>query len=343
MGKKWNQDAGPSEKLLAMYTLLLFGGRSMSLGELAQELECSKQSVLRLIARLEASRFGKIRRSRQGRESIYCLDRPADTPRISLDAEGLRQLVLCRDFLAQLLPPSVRKRVDVTLQQASAYVPAENRSEVLRSIGVSYAKGRIDYAPFQTALNIFNESIRKQLVCSVRYKASIRAVPTAFDYAPGRLVVYRESIYIHGWVVSERGKAIPRFKTSTPLALHRVLEVTPTRRSAAHLPAINDTNAHFFGLLNEPPFTVRIRFDPAVATYVAEREWSGEQQVKIHKNGSVTLSMTARSQDEVMAWVLSFAGAAELLSPRWLRDRLSDQIRLLAERYDKGRVQPEKT
>ena len=334
MGTKWNQDAGPSEKLLTMYTLLLFSNRHMSLGELAEELDCSKQSVLRLITRLEASRFGKIRRSRRGRESIYCLDRPADAPRISLNAEGLRQLVLCRDFLAQLLPQSVRNLVDATLQQASAYIPAESRPDALHSIGASYTKGHIDYSPFQSALDTFNKCIRKRLVCSVRYRASIQATPTAFDYAPGRLVVYREAIYIHGWVVTDRGKAVPRFKTSTSLALHRVLEVIPTRRSSAHLPDIKDTNAQFFGLLNEEPFTVRIRFDPSVATYVAEREWSGDQHIKIHQNGAVTLSMTARSQDEVMAWVLSFAGAAELLSPRWLRDRLAGQVRLLMGRYD---------
>ena len=54
MGKKWNQDAGPSEKLLTLYTLLLFGNRGMTLGEIAEELDCSRQSVLRLVRKLEA-------------------------------------------------------------------------------------------------------------------------------------------------------------------------------------------------------------------------------------------------------------------------------------------------
>ena len=337
MGKKWNQDAGPSEKLLTLYTLLLFGNRGMTLGEIAEELDCSRQSVLRLVRKLEASRFGKLLHCKRGRESVYQLDKPS-TPRLSLDAEGLRQLALCRDFLAHMLPDAVRGHLNATLRQASAYSTEETDTGFC--IGASQTKGSIDYTPFQDRLETLTECIRGKRVCSVRYRTSIHAEPSAFDYAPKRLVAYHESIHVHGWVVSEKGSVERRFETSTTLALQRVLEAVPTRRSSARLPEIPEDSG-LFGLLAEDPFTVRIRFSPAMATYVAERTWSREQKVEHHRDGSLTLSMLARSPDEVLSWVLGFGDDAELLAPRRLREELAGQVERLCRRYGKSLPAPE--
>ncbi len=332
MGKKWN-DAKPSEKLLSMYTLLLFSGREASLGELSAELGCSKQAVLRLINQLESSRFGKLLHAKRGRESVYRLDRPGNLPKLSLNAEGLHQLALCRDFIVHLLPDSMRKLVDATLQQASAYLPEDETSGATLSIGKSFAKGRIDYSPFQEMLHSVMKGIRQHKVCAVQYKSSLHGETKSFEFAPKRLVAYREAIHIHGWIVSDKGTAAPLFEKSTTLALHRLHKVLLTRRSAAHLADVEEEHGGAFGLMEEEPFSVRIKFSPAAATYVAERVWSEDQKVTVHKDGSATLVMTARSPAELVAWVLSFADAAELLSPKWLREELAEQVRTLATRY----------
>lgn len=120
MGKKWD-DARPAEKIVSLYSLLLFSGRKWSLKELSEKLNSSKTSVLRLIDQLEGARYGKIIKSKEGRESFYEIDRPSGLPRISLDNEGLQQLALCRDFIWHLLPQSIRKSLSATLALASAF------------------------------------------------------------------------------------------------------------------------------------------------------------------------------------------------------------------------------
>ena len=60
MGSKWNRDVKPSERLLALYSMLLFSGRTVSLTELARELECSKQTVRRLARMLPRSRTASL-------------------------------------------------------------------------------------------------------------------------------------------------------------------------------------------------------------------------------------------------------------------------------------------
>jgi predicted DNA-binding transcriptional regulator YafY len=334
VGKKWNPDAKPSEKLLSMYSMLLFSGREASLSELSAELDCSKQAVLRLINQLEASRFGKLLHDKRGRESVYRLDRPRNLPKLSLNAEGLRQLALCRDFMLHLLPESMRKVVDTTLQQASAYLPEDEASANMASIGESFAKGRIDYSPFQEMLQSIIKAIRLHKVCAVQYKSSIHGETKSFEFVPKRLVAYREAIHIHGWIISEKGAASPLFEKPTNLALHRLQKVLVTRRGAAHIPDVEEEYKGTFGLIENKPFSVRVKFSPAAATYVAEREWSEDQKAAMHKDGSVTLTMTARSSVEVIAWVLSFADAAELLSPKWLRRELAKHAATLATRYE---------
>ena len=336
MGKKWNQDAKPAAKLLSMYTMLLFSGREASLGELSRELNCSKQAVMRLLDQLEASRFGKLLRSKRGREAVYRLDRPKTLPQISLNAEGLRQLALCRDFMLHLLPQSMRKEIDAALQHATAYLPEEEAPDALVSVGESFAKGRIDYAPFQEMLQAVIAGIRQHRVCEVHYKSSIHGEMKVFEFAPKRLVSYHEAIYVHGWIVSEKGTVTPLYENSTTLALQRIRDVLVTRRSATRIPDVEAEHKGAFGLMAESPFPVRVRFSPAAATYVAEREWSEGQKITVHKNGSVTLVMTAHSPVEVISWVLSFADTAELLSPKWLREELARQVMTLAARYRKS-------
>ena len=339
MGKKWNQDAKPSGKLLSMYSMLLYGSRELSLSDLASELGCSKQTALRLIDQLESARFGKLLREKRGRESIYRLEKPRSLPKLSLNAEGLHQLALCRDFMLHLLPDSMRKTVDTALQQASAYLPEGETPDGLLPVGKALAKGRIDYSPFQEMLQSIIKAIRQSKVCAVQYKASIHDEAKSFEFAPKRLVAYREAIYIHGWIVSEKGTAVPSYEKPTNLALQRLQKVIVTRRGAAHIPDVVEEHQGTFGVMEGEPFSVQVKFSPSAATYVADRTWSEDQNVTIHKDGFITLAMTARSPLEVIAWLLSFGDAAELISPENLREELAQQVHALAARYTKGKSQ----
>ncbi|MDO4768058.1 MAG: WYL domain-containing protein [Pseudomonadota bacterium] len=325
MGKKWNPDVKPAEKLLALYSMMLFTGRELSLSNLSQELNCSKQAVARLVDQLEASRFGKLLRAKRGREVVFQLDRPKHLPKVSLNAEGLYQLALCRDFILHLLPESMRKTVDATLQQANAFLSEGDSSG--ESFGKAFAKGRIDYTPFQAILQTLIRAIRGHKVCSVRYKSGLHAEAKAFDYAPKRLVAFHEAMFLSGWIVTERGVPLAKYEAPTTLAVHRLRQVTLTRRDAMALPEPAEENAGAFGLMECEPFIARIRFDKSAATYVAEREWGTDQRVTRHRNGDITLALTARSPDEIVSWVLGFGGKAEVCSPKWLREEIVENIR----------------
>ncbi len=333
MPPKQNPDAKPSEKLLTLYTLLLLRENGFSLTELSHELVCSKQTVTRLLDQLEASRYGKLIREKCGKESVYRLDRPKKLPILSLNAEGLYQLALCRDFMIHLLPDSIRKSVDATLRQASAYLPDDERDDFFTVEGQAYAKGRINYTPFQKTLQMLNQAIKAHRACIVCYQASLREEPKTFLYAPTRLLAYHETLRFAGWVVTPEGKAL--YDRPTFLLLHRMKEVVPTRIDTAHLPDTDDRSQSAFGLIAEEPFTVSVRFTPFSATYAAERTWSADQKIEHHEDGSITLTMTARSGAEVISWALGFGDTAEVLAPDWLRQEIAKKVHAMAESYSR--------
>jgi len=245
MGTKW-ADATAAEKILALYSRLLFSDKEASLTELSWELRCSKQTVSRLVNQLEASRFGKIVRSSKGREALYGLARPRNLPKISVNAEGLHQLAMCRDFILHLLPDAMRKNVDAVLQQASAFLP-ENDA-LPESIVQSFTKGRINYTPFQDILNTMAQAVHSRKVCMVSYKSALHEKARAYEYAPKRLIAFREALYFTGWVVSEKGTARTIHDTPTTLAVHRIQKAALTRRTTEHLPEPEEEHEGAFGL-----------------------------------------------------------------------------------------------
>lgn len=337
----------PSERLLALYSMLLFSGREVSRQDLARELDCSPQTIDRDLAKLESSNFGKLLCEKRGREARFRLARPARLPRISLDAEGLWQLALCRAFLLHLLPERMRQQTRNVLRQASAYAAEDQGRENQRrendqeaaamedasGAGSSAARGAIDYTPFEDSLETLTDAIRRHRVCRVRYRAAAGSEAKEYFFAPKKLIAFHEAIYVRGWVVSDSGRAVQKYGGFTDLAVQRLLKARLTQRHAEHLPEVRD-GGEDFGIMDGEPFRVSVRFLPSAAAYASERIWSEDQSFVRHRDGSATLTMTARNDREVLSWVLSFAGTAELLSPRRLRDEVSACVRKLAALYE---------
>lgn len=120
MPAKRNGDASSGEKLLALYSLLLFRQREFSLTKLAERLRCFRQTVLRLLDQLEAGSYrGPIHELRGGR--AYChLPRPPKRALTLISPEALERLVLCREFVRHLLPDGAKPLRDDSLQRSAA-------------------------------------------------------------------------------------------------------------------------------------------------------------------------------------------------------------------------------
>ena len=329
MGEKWS-DAKPAEKILKLFSLLLWQPKKWSLKQLTENLHCSKSSVLRLIDQLEGSHYAKVLKSKEGRESFYELDRDRAAPALKINAEGLHQLALCRDFIWHILPEAIRKNLEATLAQASAFVQPDPEDDGFPT-GRAQFKGRIDYTPFQGFYQDLIKAIRQGKICSVTYQNSLTNPPQVFDYAPKQLYAYRESIRLSGWMVDEKNKA--KHERPTYLALQRFQDLKITDRSAKRLPEPQMQNEGAFGLIEEEPFEAVLKFAPKMALYVKEREWSRDQRLEIHPEGGLTLTLTAQSRPELLKWILSFGREVKVISPDWLCEKVLEEMAAAAGLY----------
>lgn len=326
--------ATPAMKILGLYGLLLFSGRAFSLIGLAKILRCSKQTVLRMVEQIQLSKQAQIDEwiSEDG-QRWYRAQRPGNKPNVSLSEEEVESLTLCRDLIWGVLPKPMRSQLNHAIGKSTVLLPDwDKRKQAQKSIGTSMAKGYIDYTPHQQHLSDMMVAIREKKVCLVTYRAPNRDQPKAFHVAPFRIVAYRETLYVHAWRVSDTYPVTLVYDDPTPLALQRVVET-----KLMTYPFEWDENwiedQKLFGVFQGELFQVRVRFLAEVADYVRERQWSEDQHIEDDPDGSIVLTFTATSKQEVVSWLLGFGSKARFLEPIEIRDQIQAEIGQLANIY----------
>lgn len=320
-------DKTPGEKLLALYTLLLMqDGRAISLTSLADALQCSKQTILRLLSQLEASGYGKLAEpERRGKEDYYKLDIKTDEI-LDVGAKELSQLALCRNLLMHLLPGK--------FPLSGAYTQSEANCASPGTTSILY-KGYIDYTPFENQYRLLLKAIQKKLVCKVTYRKSIFHEPRELHFAPMRLVSYHETIAVNGWEVSAYGKVKSLYKNWLWLYLQRCLKVELTSRKSTSLAEIDFQQEQdaSFGIMNFEEFKVKLLFNSQTAEYIRERRWSCDQKITLTEDKSLILEMTSRSAPEIISWILSFGPNVKVLEPNWLKEEVLEKARSIIVNY----------
>ena len=306
----------------------------MSLTYISEHLQCSKQSVLRLIERIEDSKYGRINREKKGRETVYTLSKPRNLPKISINSEGLYQLSLCRNFLMKTLPQPMKMNIDAVIQETSAYLSDEPVSEDFLSVGDVYTKGSVDHTPYQPILDTVVEAIRKHRVCRIIYSPAANTGEKLYYLAPHRITAFHDNLYVIGRLVTDSGVAEPINTHNNTFILHRFKSAEITYRNTDLAPLISEKSDGAFGWFNSGEvFEARIRFKKECAAYVISRTWSNKQEIEYLQNGDFILSMNVRSRNELISWVLGFEDSAELLEPKDLRIRIKKSLENISKLY----------
>ena len=72
---------------------------------------------------------------------------------------------------------------------------------------------------------------------------------------------------------------------------------------------------------------MEIAFSPEAAAIVTETTWHQTQKVHRNRDGSVVLSFRVDGLNEIVNWVLGWAGKAKVIKPPELRDLVIQQLR----------------
>jgi predicted DNA-binding transcriptional regulator YafY len=332
MGEKIDIYRSYGEKLISLFARLLFSGETYSLTELSRMLNCSKQTVLRLMEDIRKAYGVVIEESYSANRKYYRVKRPGSTKALyPLTELELSVLQMCRDFTSHMLGKKLFEEATRAIAKTQALLPGESAGDA-HHFGV-FRPGTIDYTPHHEIICNLIAAMEARKVCRITYKAAFNQRPKTFLIKPLKIFTHRDTLYLHAQRAKEPCKPYHAPDYDPLLAIHRMKQVEIIERTFEY-PSNFDFEKAFnrhFGVMKGEAFKVEVEFTGWAAQYVSERIWSQDQKIKNVGKDWIRLTFTASSESELISWVLSFEAKARLCSP----SRIIDEIRNASDRVSR--------
>ncbi|HVJ67101.1 MAG TPA: WYL domain-containing transcriptional regulator [Caulifigura sp.] len=176
---------------------------------------------------------------------------------------------------------------------------------------------------------VMQQALADKRKVRLRYNSHYERREIGLLLSPYGMLFSRRSWYVIGR--SSLHRSIRTFH------LGRILESTLTD-DAYKMPPRFSLSRHLglaWHLIREPSKKLRVvvRFQPLVASNVAEVTWHPTQLVKRNDNGTVDFSVTVEGLGEIAWWILGYGDQAEVLEPRELREIVAERVRGMTAIY----------
>lgn len=333
MPEKRDYYSSYGQKLISLFAKLLFSGKSHSLIELSRMLNCSKQTVLRLVDDIRRAYGVDIEESLENRRKYYKIKKAFQaTAAVNLTESELQSLYMCKAFAEHLLGKHTYDDATRALEKSHAFL--SSRQGFSSRHYASFASGSIDYTAHQEHISTLTTAMNERKICKVTYKSIMTRKAKSFFIKPLKLFSHRDTIYIHAQLARNPGRRYQQPDYDPLLAVHRIKKVAVTNRFF-EFPGNYDFEKIFkknFGVIKNDAFKVEVEFKGWAAQYVSERMWSPDQKL-LKKNGQTNLTFNASSEPELVSWVLSFGEEARVLKPAWLIKTVKGSIDNMKNTY----------
>ena len=318
-------------KLLSLFARLLFSRQSHSLSELARMLDCSKQTVLRLVDDIRKAYGVEIEEQLIDRRKYFKIAKSIDKGQaLPLTAEEVATLRMCKAFAEHLLGPELLKQASNAIDKSIAGAEAPFADHFS-----AFQFGRIDYTPHQEVIQNVLRAMREKRICDVAYKAGYNDEPKQFFIKPLRLFAFKDTLYLCTQLARRPGQRTNAKQFDPLLALHRIQSLAITDRQFEY-PKNFDFEKLFkseFGLIKGEPFSAEVEFSGWAAAYIRERIWCANQNIHERENGKILLRIKVTSDVEFLSWVLSFGENIQVLKPKVMTRRLKIILGNIAKMY----------
>jgi predicted DNA-binding transcriptional regulator YafY len=334
MPRKIDTDKNYGQKLITLFAQLLFSGESHSLTELANMLNCSKATVMRLVDDITLSYLVPIQSEMRGNRRYYSIAR-SKLPKnpIPLSTAEMSLLQMCGAFTRHLLGKQLYEEITHALFKSQALLSDGQSSSSGRF--ASFQPGSIDYTAHQEIIRNLLQAMEEKRICKVGYQRIMSDRAIGFFIKPLKIFSYRDTVYLHARQARNPGEKYIEPEYDPLLAVHRIKRVELTERRF-EFPEDYDFEKIFnqaFGIMKGEPFEVEAEFWGWAAYYVAERIYSPGQKIEKINNEKVKLTFISSSVPEIVTWFLSFGDEVKLIKPEWLSKEIADTIGRMQKIY----------
>ena len=311
--------------------------RGATLGELADELSCSRKTVARDLDGLQRAGV-PLYDEPDGREKRWRLvDGFASRLPPPFTLSELMALYVSRALTAPLAGTPIHDALDDAYRKIGALLPDEARAVLERSDGAFVARtGPFKrYDRHRGLIELVGRAQRDGLCLDVSYRSYARPRASRRRIAPYRLCYYRSGLYVIGH--DDRRDEVRTF------ALERI-EQAAASSERFEIPESFDFERYMesaLGIFRGPEIDVRVLFRAPVAPAIAEREWHPSQTLEARPDGSVLLSLRVADSLELRRWLLAYGADAEVLEPVSLRHEIRAEARELLDALDRWDVVPD--
>ena len=259
------------------------------------------------------------------------------SPPITFSLEELMTLYLCRGQLGFLKGSPFQDDLDAIFGRIRSSLPPRSVAHLERIAETASPKfqGVRDYATRKDLLKELRRALLYQYRVDLSYTPARRATEV-YRFDPYTLLFYEGALYLGGYAHNREALRlflIDRIEGVT--VLDERFEVPETFSADALTGAA-------FGLIDEEPQTIQVRFSVEISHLIRERTWHPSQEVVEIDDGSLLLTFKAGGEREILAWLYSYLPHVSVLRPEGLRQRFLDGLRQALERSFDPDVGPDK-
>lgn len=335
-----NEQLIRQHKLLQILERYRFGRTLSELrDELVEELGLSSlhtRSVRRDVEALQAAGFDVITEEND-RGRIWKLGpRFRGSHKITASSTELMALSLGRDLMHPLAGTPFWLGIESFWSKIQESLPDgvwahyKKYRKILHVLGMP-AKS---YEKHQGMIKTINRAILEHRILEIEYQRLGQTAPSARKIEPYGIAFYHSSLY----VVADSCDAKEGQNPVRHLKLDRFKKATALDdwfkpRDEFDLERHLQKSMGMFAGRNTTKFQIKI--SAYASPWVEEDPWHPEQQIKRHQDGSITLTVEAAHDLEVLPRVLALGADAELISPAASRRAIAETIAGMHRRYEK--------
>ena len=308
---------------------LIEARHGVTIEELAEETGVDRRTIHRDLNAIHDAGYPLVSEWLNARKVYRFLTRFKDVPPITFTLPELMALSFFRSQLHFLDGTPFREDLDAVFRKIGSVLPPRYAAHMERIAEVSLPliQGRRDYRATSEHLARLRDALIYQYRVRLAYRARGAGRPATYLLDPYTLLFYKGGLYLVGY--AHNRKALRTF------AAERIVGVE-LLKERFELPDDYHPGERLrgaFGIVEEEPMAVVVRFSPEIAHAVRDRIWHPSQRVRAEKDGSVTLSFTAGGRLEIVSWLLSYGRHAEVLEPPDLRDEVRQVVMAMAATY----------
>ncbi|RNC70732.1 MAG: transcriptional regulator [Desulfuromonadales bacterium] len=308
---------------------LIEARHGVAIEEMAEETGVDRRTIHRDLNAIHDAGYPLVSDWLDGRKIYRFLTRFKDVPPVTFTLQELVSLSFFRSQLQFLDGTPFREDLDAVFRKINSVLPPRYAAHMERIADVSLPllHGGRDYRPVAEALASLRDALIFQYRVKISYRARGKGRPGVYLVDPYTLVFYKGGLYLVGY--AHNRKALRTF------AAERIagVEVLKERFEIPDDYHPGERLKGAFGIVEEEPREVVVRFSPEIAHAVGERLWHPSQTVRTEPDGSLILSFTAGGRMEIVSWILSYGSHAEVLAPQELREEVGRTAAAMADAY----------